>query len=140
MEMMRTLFVEDYCANLADFMRGYVFAPWTFFDIWTLALFWIPCILFVALLIMGLFQPKRHLLSLRRCVILLGSVCALWGLHFASGVLFIFTCMEPEHYADCMIWGVGIGYMIRGAILLILASLVVCQNLLFRKKQEGETS
>lgn len=125
--MITTHSIITYCDPIGSFMITYVLD----YSIGTLVTFWLPCLLFLSLIVIGLVRPKRHLLSLRRCVILLGSVCALWGLHFASGVLFIFTRMEPEHYDDCMTWGIGIGYMIRGCILLILAAALVFQNLLF---------
>ncbi|MBP1590131.1 MAG: hypothetical protein ILO10_08060 [Kiritimatiellae bacterium] len=130
--MITTHSIITYREPIGSFMFNYVLN----FSIETLMTFWLPCLLFFSLIVIGLFRPKRHLLSLRRCVILLGSVCALWGLHFASGVLFIFIRIEPAHYDDCMIWGIGIGYMIRGCILLILAAILVFQNLLFIRGPE----
>lgn len=133
--MITSGFIDTYRETLGAFMLNYVLGlPWSLFDIDSFVTFWLPCVLFFSLIVLGLFRRRTHLLSLRRCVILLGSTCALWGFHFASGVFYIFTRMEPGHYDDCMTWGIGVGRMIRGCILLILAAVLVCQNLLFAKE------
>lgn len=142
--MISTFSVGIYREVLSDFMLNYTLVfPFSLFDIWSLVTFWIPAVFFISLIVMGLFRSRALLLSVRRCVILLGIACALFGGNFASGILFIYAraASQPGAYEDYSPWGFGVGYMIRGCILLILASIIVCQNLLFNgeiKKHRNE--
>lgn len=133
--MISTFSVALYRETLADFILNYMLEfPVSLFDIWSLVTFWIPAILFISLFVIGLFRLRVRLLSIRRCVILLGSACALFVWNFVAGVLFVYArAASQPGYEDYSPWGIGIGYMIRGCILLLLASIIVCQNLLLVK-------
>jgi hypothetical protein len=129
--------VALYRGTLADFMLNYMLVfPVSLFEIWSLATFWIPAILFVSLFVLGFFRLRVRLLSMRRCMILLGSACGLFAWNFASGVLFIYAqvASQPGDYEDYLPLGFGVGYIIRGCILLMLAAVIVCQNLVFLKE------
>lgn len=135
-KMIRTLSEEIYRETLDDFMVNWVLDwPVGLFLPRMYALFWIPCVFCIGLMVARLFRRRVALLSVRRCVILLGGACALWVVHFASGVLFIYAraASQPGDTYDYRPWGVGYAYIIRGCIVLLLASVAVCQNLLFRK-------
>ncbi len=132
--MTYTFTIEEYREALARFMLEFVFEPLSLLDIWSLATFWIPGLLLVSLMVLGLFRLRAPVLSVRHCIILLGVACAMLGIHLATGILFIYVreACQPG-YSDFRPWSIGIAGIIRGCILLVLASVVVCENLLFAK-------
>ena len=113
--MITTLSIAEYRGILADFMRVFVFDPFSLLDIWTLATFWIPGLLFVALIAVGLFRLRRPLLAVRLCIVLLGCACALWTINIASGILFIYAREAglPGGFEDIRPLSCGIAYMVR---------------------------
>ena len=137
--MTYTFTIEEYREALVRFMLEFVFEPLSLLDIWSLAAFWIPGLLLVTLMVAGLFRLRAPVLSARHCIILLGVACALLGIHLATGILFIYVREACQaEYSDFRPWSIGIASIIRGCILLVLASVVVCENLLFaRRKSPG---